>query len=97
VLITIIEALVPSNKWSDLEIEYEKKIKHVPEQLRETYLIHDVNHQDVWRIISIWRSKEGYKEAASHQLCDACTEIFRALNIEATRRLFDVPAHHMQV
>jgi hypothetical protein len=96
-LITIIEAQVPASKWSDLEIEYRKKIRHVPPQLKETFLIHDVSHRDVWRILSIWVSKEAYEQAVHHQYHETCMEIFRDLEIEATRRVFDVPAHHMQV
>lgn len=96
-MITIIEAQVPASKWNDLEIEYRKKIRHVPPQLLETYLIHDINHPDTWRILSIWRSKEAYNEAVHHGIHETCMEIFNNLDIEATRRVFDVPAHHVVV
>ncbi|MCE1254333.1 MAG: hypothetical protein LWX83_12400 [Anaerolineae bacterium] len=96
-IITIIEASVPSNRWSDLEIAYKEKIKHIPPQLRETFLIHDKKDKQVWRIISIWHSMSDYEEAVKSMLDDSCMQIFHEVNAQPTRRIFDVPAHHVRV
>ena len=96
-IITIIEAQVPSNRWFDLEIAYKDKIKHNPPQLRETFLIQDNKDRKVWRIISIWHSMSEYEEAVKSMLEDTCMQIFREVDVQPTRRIFDVPAHHIRV
>ena len=96
-IITIIEANVPQEKWLDLEMAYKAKIHHVPPQLKETYLIHDRNYPEVWRIISIWRSIEAYEEVSNSPIYETCMQVFRAVDVHPTRRIFDVPAHHVQI
>ena len=96
-VITIVEANVPREKWQDLEQAYKEKTKHAPPKLRETFLIHDRDYPEVWRVISIWRSIEAYEEVVNLAIYDTCMVIFRAVGAQPTRRIFDVPAHHLQI
>jgi hypothetical protein len=96
-IITIIEALVPSNHWVDLEIAYKEKIKHIPPQLKETFLIQDKKDKGIWRIISVWHSMTDYEEAVKSMIDDTCMQIFHQVGVQPTRRIFDVPAHHIRV
>jgi hypothetical protein len=96
-IITIIEALVSSNRWVDLEIGYKEKIKHIPPQLKETFLIQDKKDKGIWRIISVWHSMADFEEAVKSMLDDNCMQIFREVDAQPTRRIFDVPAHHIRV
>ena len=96
-LITIIEAHVPPEKWKDVEIAYQEKVKHVPPQLERTFLIQDKVDHEVWRIISFWRSEAAYEEASQTGAHDTCMDIFRPIEVKATRRVFGVLARHEHV
>jgi hypothetical protein len=96
-LITIIEAHVPPEKWKDVEIAYQESIRHVPPQLERTFLIQDKTDHMVWRVISFWRSEAAFEEASQMGTHDSCMSIFRGIEVKATRRIFDVLARHEQI
>jgi hypothetical protein len=96
-IITIIEAKVLPDKWISLEAAYKSKIHHAPPQLRETFLLHDRTDTDIWRIISIWRSIEAYKEISNNPIYETCMQVFRSVGAVPTRRICDVPSHHVQI
>jgi hypothetical protein len=96
-IMTILEARVPSEKWVSLELAYKESIRHVPTQLRESYLIHSINTPSMWRIVSLWRNLVDYEEASRGGKAEVCMQIFHSIGVEPTRRVFDVPAHFVQI
>lgn len=96
-IISISEAKVTSEHWDALEETFRKAVKHVPLDLRETFLLHDQQDTSTWRIVAVWRSEEAYENACRDGVHEFCVEIFRSVGAEPTRRVFDVPARHEQV
>jgi quinol monooxygenase YgiN len=95
--ITIIEGRVNQGRWTALEQAYRDAIRHVPLQLRETYLIQDEDSPRIWRLISIWRSREAYEEVEKLGHIETSLQVFRSVDVEPTHRQFEVRAHHLQV
>lgn len=96
-MITITEGRVTPDKWVDLEKAFRTEIKHAPHQLKETFLLHDRKNTRTWRIVSVWRSVEDYEEAVKGGHTETCTRIFRTVDVEPTKRVFDVPAKHEHI
>lgn len=96
-IITILEANVTSERWEVIEQAFRTGIRHIPTQLLQTFLIQDTQRPNLWRIITVWQSKEAYEEVKGAAIISACTEMFRSAGVEPTRRIFKIHAHHMQV
>jgi quinol monooxygenase YgiN len=96
-IVTILEGHVPSNRWNDFENSYREIIKHLPVQLKETFLIQDEHDPTLWRVISVWKSREDYDVIKFDPLYHSCSELYRSVGVESTRRTFNVVAHHTHV
>ena len=97
-MITILEGKVSIERWAKLEESYRNGINNIPMHLIQTFLVQDQRDRETWRIISVWRSKAHFdRSEESNKLVDTCVEIFRGVDVEPTRRKFDIIAKHMQV
>lgn len=96
-IITILEGHVPANRWNDFENSYRQVIKHVPVQIKETFLLQDENDPTLWRVISVWKSREDFNEIKFNPIFHTCAELYSAVGVESSRRIFEVKAHHMVV
>lgn len=97
-MITILEGVVSGERWHMLEDTYRKAIHKIPQDLIQSFLVQDVKDPNLWRIISVWRSKADYeKNIESTGLYSTCVDVFRGVGVEPTRRKFEVVAKHMHV
>ena len=96
-IITILEGHVPANRWNDFENSYHSVIKHVPAQLKETFLIQDENESTLWRVISVWKNREEFETIKFDSVFHTCVDLYRSVGVECTRRIFNVKGHHIQV
>jgi len=95
--ISILEARVTPERWEILEEAYHKALKNIPPELRQSFLIQETQDRYVWRIITLWKSYEAYQAAQEAATTHTCVEVFRAANVEPTRRTFNVVEEHMRV
>lgn len=97
-MITILEGKVSIERWTKLEESYKHAIHNIPLHLIQTFLVQDMKDRETWRIISVWRSKAHFEQSAeTTRLVDTCVEVFRGVDVEPTRRRFDIIAKHTQV
>jgi hypothetical protein len=97
-ILTILEGHITHEKWSTFEIAFRTEMKHFPTHLRETILIQDTTDKTLWRVISIWRSEQDYEQAMQNTDHDTnAVNIYHAVGIEPTRRVFKAVAHHQYV
>jgi hypothetical protein len=97
-MITILEGKVSCERWEKLEEAYRVAIRHIPKDLIQTFLVQDMKDKDTWRIISVWRSKAHFTEnTETGNLYASCVDVFHGVDVEPTRRKFDIVAKHMNV
>lgn len=96
-IVSILEGRVTSERWDAIEVAYRKLIKSIPHDIRENFIVQDVNDKTLWRIISIWQSKEAFDRHHDSEAIKDLMEVFRQVGVEPTQRIFRVVAQHMHV
>ncbi|MBI3379861.1 hypothetical protein HY029_03850 [Candidatus Gottesmanbacteria bacterium] len=88
-VITILEGEVSEEKASVLINKYKDTIKQIPPEIVDTYLVHDTKNRLLWRIITIWKSKEDLEEMRKKGT-PAGVLIFRSAGAEPTLSIYEV-------
>jgi hypothetical protein len=91
-VMTVLEAHVALEKQAALEQAYKTGIEHLPPQLTQTFLIHNIVDPTVWRIVSVWRSREALEEMRQSMETPGGVLIFRAADAEPMLSIFEVVA-----
>lgn len=89
-VMTILEAHVDRQKWSALEMEYNTSVKKLDAGIVCTYLIHSKNDGDLWRILTLWESREVLDAMRQSGETPRGVLIFRAAGAQSTLTIFDV-------
>ncbi|NJC96104.1 MAG: hypothetical protein FIB03_07175 [Anaerolineae bacterium] len=92
-VVTILEAHVDSGQSSRLLTAYQGGITNLPPQMIETFLMQSTSDKTLWRIISVWKSREALDEMRNSGETPAGILMFRAAGAEPELSIFDVPAH----
>jgi len=96
-IVEILEGRVTSERWDIFLEAYRKKLKTIPTQLVQNFLIQDINDDTLWRIISIWRDKQALDEALSKKIINTCAAIYEEVGVEPTYRIYAIRASHTHV
>lgn len=92
-VVTMVEARVPADREADLIEAYGRGTEgELPPPIVETFLLHDAEG-DVWRIATVWRSREDLEAYRASVETPAAIEMFRAAGAEPTVTVFDVIRH----
>lgn len=90
-ILTILEASVTSDKWNLLQQEYAAVDKHsLPKSVLTSYLIQDSANQEIWRIITIWESREAIDEYRKSVETPAWILVFRAAGAEPSLTISEI-------
>lgn len=87
---TIVEGKVKEENWLKLKEAYKKATDNLPIGLIKTFLIQNVKEMAIWRIISIWESRESLEKMRSSGETPGAILIFRAANSEPEVSIFEV-------
>jgi hypothetical protein len=90
-VMTILEARVPKGNWNSLKEAYEKQLRSLPSSIVHTYLIQSSSDNDIFRIVTVWRSREELDKMRS-QGTPAGVIMFRSVGAEPSLSIFDVTA-----
>jgi hypothetical protein len=88
-VMTVLEARVPQEKWAELEARYGQSIP-LPAQMIETFLVQSTDDPELWRGVSVWRSRaelEAYRRSVD---VPGGFLIFRSVGAEPSVSVFDV-------
>lgn len=91
-VITILEAQVESEQWEAFKRTFEASTMQLPPSIRETYLI-QAHDQKLWRIVTVWRSREALNEMRASGQTPEGVRMFRSVGAEPTLSIFDVIVH----
>ena len=90
-VITILEARVDEKKWSGFEEDFRNRTVELPPQMIRTYLLQDANDLTLWRIISVWKSREALDEMRNSGETPTGVLMFRGAGAEPRLSIFNVP------
>jgi len=89
-VITMVEGRVPLDAQEALEEAYRAQIDDgLPSGLIQTYLLRDAE-TDLWRIVSVWRSREDLEKMRATSEGPAAPHIFKAAGVQPTVKIFEV-------
>ncbi len=91
-VMTILEAHVASDKWQALEQEFQQATKNLDPGITQTFLLHDSKDQTLWRIATVWHSREALDAMRKSGETPRGVLMFRAAGAEPVLSIFDVTA-----
>jgi quinol monooxygenase YgiN len=94
VVITVLEARVADDRVQDLEHAYKDGTTELPPDLIvETFLVRDSSDAGLWRIITVWASREALEQMRSSGVKPKGVQIFEAAGAAPTLSVLDVAVH----
>ncbi len=87
---TIVEGKVKEENWLKLKEAYKEATDNLPPGLIKTFLIQNISDALVWRIVSIWESREALEKMRSSGETPGAILIFRAAESEPEVSIFEV-------
>jgi hypothetical protein len=95
--ITILSGRVAEENWRQLENSFEKAVKHAPNGVQSSVLIHCLGESHLWQIITTWESKEAYTTAKDKNLANTCFDLFCDAGSTPHRNEFSVLGKYTRV
>jgi hypothetical protein len=89
-VMTILEARVSKENWPALEQAFKRGSDHIDPGLERSYLIHATRDSDLWRILTIWSSREVLDEMRRSVDTPLGVLMFRNANSEPVLTVFDI-------
>lgn len=92
-IMSVLEARVPPERWDALRQSYGTRAQSLPPQIVESFLVQDTADSSVWRIVTIWRSRDALEEVRRSGETPTGVLIFRDAGVQPTLTLFTVWAN----
>lgn len=93
-VITTLEAHVAPDMVPALLAAYQNGLSHLPPQMIQTFLINSIADKSIWRILSVWKSREALEEMRRSREIPEGILMFRAAGVEDPQlSIFDVAAY----
>ncbi len=94
-IMTVLEARVDASKSETLEKAFKEAITEIDPGIVQTFLVHSLADTTLWRIITVWSSREALNAMRQSGQTPRGVLIFRAAQAEATLSVYNVAAHAM--
>jgi heme-degrading monooxygenase HmoA len=89
-VMTILEAHVSKENWAALEQDFNLAAQHRDPGLVQSFLIHSSRDTDLWRILTVWSSREALDELRRSTETPRGVLIFRSANVEPVLSVFEI-------
>ena len=92
-VITVLEALVPTDKAAVLQSTFQNAVDHLDAGIVQTFLLHGLREADLWQIVTVWESRAALDAMRQSGETPRGVLIFRAAGAEPGLSVFDVAVH----
>lgn len=93
-VITTLEAHVEPDMVPALLAAYQNGLSHLPPQMIRTFLAHSAADKTLWRIVSVWKSREALEEMRHSRETPEGILMFQAAGAEDPQlSIFEVAAY----
>jgi hypothetical protein len=89
-IMTILEGRVENQNWSKLEQAYQEGSQHNEPGLVQSFLIHSTKETNLWRIVTLWSSREALDAMRQLNETPRGVLMFRQANSEPSLSVFEV-------
>jgi heme-degrading monooxygenase HmoA len=89
-VMTILEARVSRENWAALEQAFQLAAQYRDPGLVQSFLIHSAKDADLWRILTVWSSREALDEMRRLNETPRGVLIFRSANAEPVLSIFEI-------
>ena len=89
-IMTILEGRVTKENCPALEQAFKQGAEHEEPGLVRSYLIHALKESDLWRILTIWRSREALDEMRKSTETPTGVLMFRKAHAEPVLSVYDI-------
>jgi len=89
---SVLEATVPADRWSELAEMYRKAGERTPPQMLHAFLVQSTAEPSRWRGISIWRSRAALEEYRRSVQTPLGIAMFQAVGAHPEITLWEVDA-----
>ncbi len=92
-IITQLEGKVSSGQWDALKQAFHEASQQLPPAIERSYLVQDENERVIWRILTVWYSRQVLEDYRATVDTPGGILIFRAANAEPTLSIYEVYDH----
>jgi hypothetical protein len=92
-VISILEARVAPERWAALQQSYETRASVLPPQIVESFLAQSAADSTLWRILTVWRTREALEQMRQSGETPTGILIFRDAGAEPSLSIFSVQAN----
>jgi quinol monooxygenase YgiN len=89
-IVTILEAHVNAENWAAFQSDFKERTNQLPLNMLQTFLLQDTTDKSLWRIISVWKSREALDEMRNSGETPAGVVMFRSAGAEPKLSIFKV-------
>ncbi len=89
-IVTILEASIPLSKKHFLVNLFSKAVIELEDGIIDTYLMSNTKSTDLFRIITIWKSKEALDRMRSSTEVPRGVQFFREIGVEPSLSVYNV-------
>jgi quinol monooxygenase YgiN len=92
-VMTILEAHVPADRWAEMRKAYEAATGELPAQMAQTFLLQSTGEPTLWRMASVWKSRAALEEYRRSVETPGGVLLFRSVGVEPALSIFDVAVY----
>jgi quinol monooxygenase YgiN len=92
-VMTILEAHVPADRWAEMREAYEAATGELPAQMTQTFLLQSTGEPTLWQMTSVWKSRAALEEYRGSVETPGGVLLFRSVGVEPALSIFDVAVH----
>jgi hypothetical protein len=89
-VMTMVEADVPSDRWPELLAAWRALSGRKPSQLVQSFLVQGLDGRDTWCTVALWQSDEALEEYRASVDEPGAMKMFRAVGAEPVMARFEV-------
>jgi hypothetical protein len=89
-VMSVLEANVPSGKWEELKLSFRHSTQILPPQICQTLLIQSIDDPQRWKVVTVWHIKKHIRRVQDTLRQCGAAEIFRSVGIEPAQGLFNI-------
>jgi heme-degrading monooxygenase HmoA len=92
-VMTVLEARVAPERVAELERLYDEAASALPPEIVETFLVRNSRDPDLFRIVTLWASREALAAMRASGETPKGVQVFQAVGAGPHLSVFDVVAH----
>ena len=92
-VITVLEARVPTDRLADVETLFRQGMADLPPEIVESYLAKDIRDASLYRLNTVWRSHQALEAMRTSGLKPKGVQMFEAVGANPTLSIFEVVVH----